>query len=294
MIFEGVCTALVTPFVNNKIDYVSLKNMLERQVSLGASAVLVTATTGEAPTLTDKEHLKVVEYAVNIVNGKIPVLAGAGSNYTNHAIKMSKQCESLGVNGLLHVTPYYNKTSENGLIDHFLTIADKVNIPIILYNVPSRTGVSINIDQYQKLSKHPNIVGIKESCDSLSKLNSLITVLGDSLDIYSGNDDNMILSFMSGLKGVISVVANLIPDKINLIYNLTKSGNYNLAIQTYKRYYNLIKLLSKEVNPIPIKYALSRLKLCDNRLRRPLLPIYRFDELDLELEKLSREISLWK
>ena len=290
-IFTGVCTALITPLNNLGVDYEKLKYLLLRQIKLGISAVLVCGTTGEAPTLTDYQHKKIIEYSVNVVKGKIPVIAGTGSNSTKHAVLMSKFAKSVGANASLLVTPYYNKSTQDGLIKHYFEIFDSVNLPFIIYNVPSRTGVNIDIDTYQKLMTHPHLYGIKECNDSLKHLNDLL-LLCDDMPIYSGDDQSFLPFIMSGGKGIISVISNLLPDKMCKIVDFINSGDIKGAKQMLIRYQNLINLMFKAVNPIPIKYAMSKAKLCDNRLIAPLFKLNCDKNIDYELQKLKGDIIL--
>lgn len=290
-VFEGVATALVTPFKGEKVDYYALKKLIERQIRLKADAIVLCGTTGEAPTLSDEEHKRILEYGVSVADNKIPVLAGCGSNDTAHAVMMTKFAKSIGAKGALIVTPYYNKTTQNGLIGHYLKIADSVDMPLILYNVPSRTGVNIETKTYLELIGHKNIVGIKEAGNSLSALGEL-SLYSDKISIYAGNDDSLIPVTLSGGKGVVSILSNVIPDKVSAVYKLLKGGKVAEAKQVYAKYFSLIKELFKEVNPIPVKYALSRLKLCKNILRAPLLKMENTKNLRLELEQLKDDIIL--
>lgn len=289
IIFEGVATALITPFNSvGAVDYGSLKRLIKRQIELGANAVVVLGTTGEASTLTEKERDGVIVNAVEAANGKIPIIAGVGSNDTAVSLKRSKRAKSLGADGGLVVTPYYNKTTQNGLIAHFLTVADG-GLPIILYNAPSRCGVNIEPETYYELANHHNIVGVKDAGDSVKNLCELSTI-SDKFAIYAGNDDALIPVIGVGGKGVVSVVSNIIPDKLVKIYRLLTGGKTKEGKEEYSKYLKLIKLLFFEVNPIPIKYALSILKLCDNRLRAPLLKMQNATPLKKELKNLRQQI----
>lgn len=291
-IFEGVGTALVTPFdKKGKVDYDCLKKLIERQIRLNADAIILCGTTGEAPTLNDYEHKKILETGVTSVNGRIPVIAGCGSNDTMHAIKMAKFSKSIGISGGLLVTPYYNKTTQNGLIAHYFKIFDSVNMPFIVYNVPSRTGVNIETQTYNCILKHQNCVGVKEASDSLKTL-SYLTLHDSDVAVYAGNDDSFLPVTMAGGKGGVSIISNLIPDKLKTIYDLAKNGKIDSAKNLYNRYYKLINLMFSTVNPIPIKYAMSKVKLCDNGLRAPLLPLDIDKQIDEELQKLSMDILL--
>lgn len=291
-IFEGIGTALVTPFKKDgKVDYDCLKRLIERQIRLNADAVILCGTTGEAPTLSDYEHKKIIETGVNYANGKIPVISGCGSNDTAHAIKMAKFSKSVGADGGLLVTPYYNKTTQNGLIAHYFKIFDSVDLPFIVYNVPSRTGVNIEIETYNYILKHQNCVGVKESSDSL-KILSFLTSMNNDVAVYAGNDDSFLPVVAAGGKGVISVISNLIPDKLKKVYKLVKNGETSRAKTLYGRYYKLINLMFSVVNPIPLKYAMSTVKLCDNWLRAPLFAILNDEKIDKELQKLAADIII--
>ena len=217
-IFKGSGVAIVTPMkADLSIDYDTLGCLLEAQIASHTDAVIVAGTTGEGSTLSTEEHLEVIRYTVGRVKGRIPVIAGAGSNNTAHAAALSREAEKLGADALLHVTPYYNKASQTGLYKHFCACAASVKLPIILYNVPSRTGVNIQIDTYKKLSEIGNIVAVKEACGSLSQMARIASVCGDDLDIYSGNDDQITPALALGAKGVISVLANIAPQDTHAI-----------------------------------------------------------------------------
>lgn len=292
ILFEGVATALITPFDGcGKVDYAALKKLIIRQIRLGVNAILVLGTTGEASTLTENEKDKIICIATETADGKIPIIAGVGGNDTQVAVKRSKKAKKLGANGVLSVTPYYNKTTQNGLIAHFFKIADATDVPIILYDVPSRTGVTIENETYAKLFTHPNIVGVKEASDSLKTINYL-SIFSDEISLYAGNDNGLIPAVTSGGRGVISVLSNLIPGKFVNIYKNLVIGEIKKAKEEYLKYLNLIEGLFKTVNPVPIKYAMAKLKLCDNRLRAPLLPIKEDKLLSIELEKIKEEVSL--
>ncbi len=291
-IFEGIGTALVTPFdKRGKVDYDCLKKLIERQIRLNADAIILCGTTGEASTLNDYEHKKILETGVGYVNGRIPVIAGCGSNDTAHAIKMAKFAKSIGADGGLLVTPYYNKTTQNGLIAHYFKIFDSVDMPFIVYNVPSRTGVNIETQTYNCILKHQNCVGVKEASDSLKAL-GFLTLQDSDVAVYAGNDDSFLPVVAAGGKGVVSVISNLIPDKLKTIYDLVKNGKIGGAKTLYNRYYKLINLMFIAVNPIPIKYAMSKVKLCDNGLRAPLFAIFNDEKIDKELQDLAADITI--
>lgn len=265
-IFTGSGVAMITPFaLNNSIDYKKLKQLIEFQINNKTDAIIIAGTTGEASTLTDKEHLKVVDVATECINGRIPLIVGTGSNDTSHCIWLSKKVVELGVDGLLLVTPYYNKTSQNGLIAHYTTIADKVfDTPILLYNVPSRTGMTIELETYQKLDEVPNIVGTKEASGNLKLIKEIIE--STDLDVYSGNDDQITVIMSLGGKGVISVMANIIPEETHIL-----TCDKSVEMQEY--YNSLIRELfpKDNPNPIAIKEAMNILGMDVGLIRLPLI-----------------------
>lgn len=273
IIFEGVATAMVTPmYEDGKINYHVFKQLLEMQVEKKADAVIIAGTTGEGSTLSDEEHIALVEYAVKTVHGRIPVIAGAGSNNTAHAIYMSKQCEKVGADGLLHVTPYYNKTSQQGLFLHFKACAEATSLPIILYNVPSRTGVNIFPATYKRLSEIDNIVACKEASGNFSQIAKIAALCKDNLTIYSGNDDQITSALALGGKGVISVLSNIYPEETHQICTSYFAGDTEKSDSLQLQYLELIEALFLDVNPIPVKQAMRamgyevgpcRLPLCD-------------------------------
>ena len=286
-IFKGVATALVTPFTaDNKIDYLALQRLIEFQIEQGINAIVFCGTTAEAPTLTDKEHKSIIDFAVQRVAGRVPVIAGCGSNDTAHAIMMSRFCARAGADGLLSITPYYNRPNDAGLENHYLKIADSVSVPIILYNVPQRTGIDCSVELYKRLSKHPNIVGVKEASDSYTKSAQIFGGLGDMLDVYAGNDQSYLGYLSLGGKGVISVASNILPSAFVKVYNHFIKGEVLLAKKEFQGMLTLINVLAKGVNPTTVKYALKITKLCDNRLRAPLLPINDDQEVAKEIKKI--------
>ena len=276
-LFTGSGVALVTPFKkSNKgniiVDYDALKKIIEFQIANNTDAIIVCGTTGEASTLTDTEHLKTIGKCVEYVDGRIPVIAGTGSNNTAHAVMMSKKAENLGVDGLLCVTPYYNKTNQKGLKLYYKRIADAVDIPIIMYNVPSRTGVNILPETAIDIAQNnPNVIAIKEASGKLEQVKT-ITESG-ALDVYSGNDDQIYDVIDAGGIGVISVLANIFPEETHNIVNEYLKGNKKLALQMQKDALDLIKNLFSDVNPIPVKKAVAIKGLCSDLLREPLIPL---------------------
>ncbi|MBE7015069.1 MAG: 4-hydroxy-tetrahydrodipicolinate synthase [Ruminococcaceae bacterium] len=274
-VFTGSGVAIITPFNENGIDFDSLGNLIDFHLNNNTDAIIVCGTTGEAATMPDEEHLSAIEYTVKRVNKKIPVIAGTGSNDTVHGIKLSKEAERLGADALLVVTPYYNKTNKQGLINHFTLIAESVNIPIILYNVPSRTGMNISLEVLEELVKIDNIVGIKEASGNASYLMEVAARFGDRLDIYSGNDDIIVPVMSVGGKGVISVLANVLPKETHDICKLYLDGKTEESMRLQFKYLDLINTLFCEVNPIPVKTALNLMGFNVGKLR---MPLYEMDE----------------
>ena len=291
-IFTGAATALITPFKNGVIDYDAYGKILEAQIEGGISALVVAGTTGESSTLTDEEHREIIRYAVEKVAGRVPIIAGTGSNDTSYAIELSKFACSVGADALLLVTPYYNKATQNGLYEHFKAIAESCDKPCILYNVPSRTGCNILPDTAARLADIDNIVAIKEASSDISQIAELAAKCGDTLDIYSGND-NQILPIMSlGGKGVISVLSNVLPAETSEICSKFLSGVIAGALELQLKYLPFINALFSEVNPIPAKAAMARLGRCENTLRLPLTPM---SEAKAEhMYKIMEELGLTK
>lgn len=289
-IFTGVGTALITPMLpDGAVNYRCLGELLDQQITGGADGVVVCGTTGEGSTLTQGEWQAVIGYTVERVGGRIPVLAGAGSNDTAHAVALAKEAEALGVDGLLEVTPYYNKTSQVGLIRHFNRIADATALPILLYNVPSRTGMTIQPETYRALANHPNIVGTKEAGTDLSAIGRTAALCGEELLLYAGNDD-MILPILSlGGVGVISVLGNLLPGEVHSICAHFFGGRVEESARLQLALLPLIHLLFSDVNPIPVKEALNLLGWEAGPVREPLVPLSPAlrSALGAELERLE-------
>ena len=269
-IFTGAATAIITPFKNNLIDYESFGKIIEAQISGGIDAIVVAGTTGEAATLTHEEHCECIKYVVEKVAGRVPVIAGTGSNDTAYGIELSQYACEVGADALLLVTPYYNKATPKGLIKNFLETADKTDKPIILYNVPSRTGCNISLPVYKELAKHERIVAVKEASGNLSAIAELIAECGDYYDIYSGNDDQIVPIMSLGGKGVISVLSNVLPKETHDICQNCFDGNYPAAAKLQLDYLKLINALFCEVNPVPVKTAMAELGMCDVEMRLPL------------------------
>lgn len=272
-IFTGAAIAIITPMnADGSVNYDELGRIIDDQIANSTDAIVICGTTGEASTMTDEEHLECIRYAVEKTAKRVPVIAGTGSNDTAYAIKLSKEAEEVGADGLLLVTPYYNKTTQKGLIAHFTAIADAVNIPIVLYNIPGRTGMGMEVSTIKKLAEHRNIVAVKEASGNISYAAKLIAECGDVIDVYSGNDD-MIVPLMSlGAKGVISVLSHVIPKQTHDMVQYCLDNNYAEATKLQIEYLDLINNLFIEVNPIPVKEAMNmmgwnagscRLPLCD-------------------------------
>lgn len=272
-VFTGACSAIITPFdESGAVNYDLFGRIIDEQIQRGVDAICVCGTTGECSTLTIREHIAVVEYCIKHVNHRVKVIAGAGSNDTSAAVYLSQHAEDSGADALLHVTPYYNKASQTGLIKHYEYIADRTELPVILYNVPSRTGVSFTAETYRVLSQHPRINGVKEASGNFSLLAHTRAICGDDFYIWSGNDDQVVPMMSLGAKGVISVVANIAPEVMVQMTHLCLDGRFHEASQLQLKYMDFIDALFLEVNPIPIKAAMNlagygvgslRLPLCD-------------------------------
>ena len=269
-VFRGAGVAIITPFTETGVNYPELGRIIDDQIAGGTDAIIITGTTGESATMTDAEHREAIRFAVEKVAGRIPVVAGTGSNETSYAIELSKYAEQVGADALLLVTPYYNKCTQNGLIAHYTAIADSVNIPAILYTVPSRTGVSIKTETYVALAKHPRIVAVKEASGDLSAILRLRAAVGDELAVYSGNDDQIVPILSLGGAGVISVLSNVAPKVTHDICQNYFDGNAAEAARLQIAYADLIDALFCEVNPIPVKTAMRRLGYETGPLRMPL------------------------
>ena len=273
-IFTGCATALVTPFNDDcSVNYPRLRSLIEEQIAGGIDALVICGTTGESATLDNDEHVKVLEEAVKVANKRVPIIAGTGSNDTMYAAQLSQHAESIGVDGLLMVTPYYNKTSQNGLINHYFYVADRVNTPIILYNVPSRTGTAIKPETYKELAKHENIVAVKEANGDISSIAKTMSLCHGELDLYSGNDDEIVPIMSLGGIGVISVLSNILPKETHDICAEFLKGNTEKARDMQLKYVSLINALFSDVNPIPVKEAMNMMGLNMGPLRMPLAPM---------------------
>lgn len=288
-LFRGAATALATPLTEKGIDFDSLEKLIEFQIQGGISALVIVGTTGEGSTLTDEEHRQVISFAVEKVAGRVPVIAGTGSNDTSYAIELSRHACEAGADGLLVVTPYYNKATQKGLIAHFTAIADAVDKPIILYNVPGRTGCNIKPETVSVLADHPRIVGVKEASGDLSQVAQIAQLAGDRIDIYSGNDDQILPVLSLGGAGVISVLSNVMPGETDAICQNFFAGKNELATKMQLQYLPLVNLLFCEVNPIPVKAALFEMGFGENYLRLPLTPMEETNHRRLvaEMKKLG-------
>ncbi len=271
-LFRGTATALITPFRNEKIDYVAMGKLVEWQLKNDVDALVVCGTTGEASTLTGKERVQLTHFVVDLVNGRVPVIAGTGSNNTRFSCELSKEMEAIGADGLLVVTPYYNKCTEDGLISHYETIADSVNIPMVLYSVKSRTGVNITPKVVEKLKDHPNIVGIKEASGDISQVCEMANLISEDFNIYSGNDDMAIPIMSLGGIGCISTVSNILPQRYSAMLHAYLDGDVKKAGQEQVALKPLIDAIFLEVNPIPVKAALAMMGMCSLEYRLPLCP----------------------
>lgn len=268
--FKGACVAIVTPFNENGINFEELGRMIDFQIDNGTDAICITGTTGEAATMNNAEHCEATKFAVEHVNGRVPVIAGTGSNDTAYAIELSQYAQKVGANALLLVTPYYNKCTQAGLVAHYKKIADTVDIPCIVYNVPGRTGVNIKPETYVKLAEHPHIVAVKEANGDLTSVLRTRKLCGDELAIYSGNDDQIIPILSLGGSGVISVLSNVAPRDTHLICQNYFDGKVEEAARMQVDYCDLIDALFCEVNPIPVKVAMRLMGWNVGELRMPL------------------------
>ena len=292
-IFKGIGTAIITPMTpEGKLDYAAMERLVQRQLDANIDALIVCATTGEAPTLTDEEHIETVRFVASMAKGKTPVIAGTGSNFTDHAVEMSIKARDVGADGLLCVTPYYNKCTQRGLIESYTKIADATELPMIVYNVPGRTGVNIKPATYEKLADHPRIVGIKEANGDISSVVDTMTRCGDKIDMYSGNDDQIVPILSMGGIGCISVLSNVVPAETRQICKLWFEGDVAGAAKLQMKYKPLIDALFSEVNPIPVKAAMGALGLCSDYARLPLTKMEAdtYENLLTQMRKVGLEV----
>ena len=282
-VFTGAATAIVTPLTKDGVDYEQFARLIDWQIDEGIDAIVVVGTTGEGSTLTDDEHKEAIRFCVERVAGRVPVIAGTGSNDVAYAISLTKYACEVGADAMLLVTPYYNKATQNGLYETFTAIANASTKPCILYNVPSRTGCNLLPATVARLADHPNIVGIKEASGNISQIAELASLVGDRIDIYSGNDDQIVPVLSLGGKGVISVLSNIMPKATSDMCRMYMEGDTKGALELQLRLLPLINALFSEVNPIPVKAAVSAMGYCENYLRLPLTPM----ESDHEEKLLS-------
>lgn len=282
-VFTGVSTAIVTPFRNGGVDHEKFGQLIDMQINGGVSAITVCGTTGESSTQTLEEHMETVDFCIRHVAGRVKVIAGCGSNDTQAALELSIAAENSGADALLHVTPYYNKATQKGLIHHYTYIADRVKTPIIVYNVPSRTGCCFTAKTYKALSQHPMINGIKEASGNFSLIAETFSLCGDDMNIWSGNDDQVVAMMALGGKGVISVAANIIPDTVSEMCRLALEGDFKAAAKVQLEALSVMNALFLEVNPIPVKTAMNLMGLDVGELRLPLCSME-----DCNLEKLRQ------
>ncbi len=272
-IFTGAATAIITPMTETGVDYPAFGKLIDWQIAQGIDALVICGTTGEGSTLSDQEHKEVLEFAIRTAAGRVPMIAGTGSNDTAYAIRLTKHACEVGYDAILSVTPYYNKATQKGLIAHFTAIADASTKPLILYNVPSRTGVNIEPSTYAVLADHPNIAAIKEANGNISKIVETAALVDGKLDIYSGNDDQIVPILACGGKGVISVLSNVVPAETSQICHRFFEGDVAGAMEMQKKYLALTNALFCEVNPIPVKSAMEAMGFCQGVLRLPLTPM---------------------
>lgn len=292
VIFEGCGTAIATPFTKDGVNFEEFRKLLEFQIENEVDAIIVCGTTGESATMSEKERKETIKFAIDVVNKRTKVIAGTGSNNTKSAIELSKYAESIGADGILVVTPYYNKTTQKGLIEHYKVIAKEVSIPVIVYNVPSRTGVNILPETYLELSKIENIVAVKEASGNLSQVAKTASLCRDNLAIYSGNDDQIIPVLSLGGKGVISVLSNIMPKYTHDMVRKYLDGDVKEATKMQLDVIDLIDALFSEVNPIPVKHALN---LMGYDFGTPRLPLIELSDTNKKvLEKIMNEHKLIK
>ena len=283
IIFRGVGTALITPMRGGEIDYSALGSLIDMQISSGVDALIIGGTTGEVATLDDEERYALYRFAAERTNGRTKLIFGVGTNDTKKAISHAKVARGIGCDGILAVTPYYNKGTADGIVSHYLALADATELPMIVYNVPSRTGVDLSISQLSRFLDCERIVAIKEACDSAKKLAEL-SLFGDELGVYSGSDTEIYTNLALGGLGVISVVSNILPREISELCRKYFSGDTGAALAAQKRYLPFICALFTETNPAPIKYAMSRLGLSENELRLPMSTVRESTERTLDTE----------
>lgn len=269
-IFTGVCTALVTPFLNDRVNYPLVEQLLRRQIDAGIEAVVLAGTTGEAPTLSDKEKIELFRRSKEYVGDQCTIIAGTGSNSTEHAVELSQAAEDVGVDAILVVSPYYNKANPDGLFSHYSAIAQSVKIPMILYNVPTRTGVDIPVSVYKRLSALPNIAGVKEASNDITKQARIHAACENRFTVWAGNDDQIVPSMALGGQGVISVLSNICPVETQAMAQAALAGDFDTAAELQCQFMELIDLLFSDINPIPVKYAMGLIGYDCGSCRLPL------------------------
>lgn len=272
-LFTGCATALVTPFKNGEVDYAALDHLVEEQIANGVSALVAVGTTGEPATMSWEEHLAVIRRVVEKADHRVPVIAGTGSNATAEAVYAAKHSAEFGADAQLVVTPYYNKTSQAGLVAHFNAIADAATLPVIVYNVPARTGLNIGPEAMAKICEHENVIAVKEASPDISQAMEKMRLCGDKVDFYCGNDDLIVPTISFGFKGVISVLSNILPAETSRIANLALAGNYQEASALQLKLLPFISALFSETSPIPAKAAMAKLGMLEDELRLPLVPM---------------------
>ena len=282
VLFTGACTALVTPFLDGNVNYPMLEQLLQRQMDAGIEAVVICGTTGESPTLSDTEKLELFHRAKEFVGNRCKIIAGTGSNDTRHAVELSMAAEAVGVDALLVVSPYYNKANPDGLYTHYLAIAQSVSLPVIVYNVPSRTGVDIPVSVYKRLSRIPNIAGVKEASSDITKITKIIMESGDDLPVWSGNDDEICPVMSLGGKGVISVLSNVLPVQTQALAKAALDGDFDTAAALQIELQPLVQMLFCEVNPIPVKAAMKLIGYDCGSCRLPLTSMTRENHAKLD------------
>lgn len=270
LLFTGACTALVTPFLDDRVNYPMLEQLLRRQLDAGIEAIVICGTTGEAPTLSDSEKLELFSCAKQYTGGACKIIAGTGSNCTRHTVQLSVAAQQCGADGLLVVTPYYNKATPTGLYEHYLAVSSVVDIPIIAYNVPSRTGMDIPLQVYQDLKNIPNMAGTKEASTDITKITKILHRCGNGLTVWSGNDDMVVPAMALGAKGVISVLSNVVPAETQAMAKAALAGDFDTAAALQIELQPLIELLFCEVNPIPVKEAMKIIGFDCGGCRMPL------------------------
>lgn len=272
-VFKGSCTAMITPFTENGIDFKRMGELLDYQEKNGTAAVLIAGTTGESATLEIHEYEQLVDFCVRYLSGRMKVIVGIGGNNTLSCLSRAKQAEAAGADAVIMTAPYYNKTTQRGVVEHFTYVADRTGVPVMLYNIPSRTSIGIALESYRELARHPNINGVKESGGDFSLIARTAACCGNDLYIWSGNDDQTVPMMALGAQGVVSVASNIIPETVSILCSLCLSGDYAAASHLYFRYSDLFEKLFIETNPIPVKAAMGLMGMDSGILRRPLTEI---------------------